>query len=90
MKSKSSLLNISNKVHLIISNILIFCIDSIRPLLGNVGMVCIYPVSCSDYAKFMLQNKSLLISIPLITLRVLSCNPITAIFLKIKNRFFSK
>ncbi|MFH1643685.1 MAG: membrane protein insertion efficiency factor YidD [bacterium] len=61
---------------------------SIRLSLGmrNVG-VCIYHVRCSEYAKITFQQKPFYLAIPLITLRVLSCNPITAIILKIYNKF---
>jgi putative component of membrane protein insertase Oxa1/YidC/SpoIIIJ protein YidD len=53
-------------------------LSSLRLILGPPN-VCIYPVSCSTYARFMLANKPFYISIPLITLRLISCNPITGI-----------
>ncbi|MCK4264840.1 membrane protein insertion efficiency factor YidD [Candidatus Babeliales bacterium] len=52
-----------------------------RPLLG-LRNVCIYPISCSHYAKHMLEHKVFYIAIPLIILRILSCNPITALIRK--------
>jgi ribonuclease P protein component len=59
--------------------------DVIRPVFGFIGGACIYPVSCSDYTKHMITTKPIYKSIPLIFLRVLSCNPITALFLRWKN-----
>ena len=59
--------------------------DVIRPVFGFIGGSCIYPVSCSDYAKDMITKKPFYKSIPLITLRVLSCNPLTALFIRWKN-----
>ncbi len=56
---------------------------AIRSTLGYWD-VCIYPVSCGRYARYTLQNKNIFIALPLIILRVLSCNPITGI---IRSRF---
>ncbi|MCF7799959.1 membrane protein insertion efficiency factor YidD [Candidatus Babeliales bacterium] len=67
--------------------IIFFLIDSIRPLLGP-SKVCIYHISCREYTKAILDQKPIYISIPLIIVRLLSCNPITAIFFKI--RFYLK
>ncbi|MCF7899622.1 membrane protein insertion efficiency factor YidD [Candidatus Babeliales bacterium] len=50
--------------------------------------VCIYHISCREYTKAILDQKPIYISIPLIIVRLLSCNPITAIFFKI--RFYLK
>lgn len=58
--------------------------DVIRPVFGFIGGACIYPISCSDYAKHMITTKPFYKSIPLISLRVLSCNPITALFMRWK------
>ncbi|MFA6534723.1 MAG: membrane protein insertion efficiency factor YidD [Candidatus Babeliales bacterium] len=58
--------------------------DVIRPVFGLIGGACIYPVSCSDYAKHMIATKPFYKSIPLVILRVLSCNPITALFFRWK------
>ncbi len=58
--------------------------DVIRPVFGFIGGACIYPVSCSDYTKHMISTKPFYKSIPLITLRVLSCNPLTALFMRWK------
>jgi len=66
-----------------IVKILILLINTIRPLLGP-SSCCIYPVTCTQYAKKNLQEKPLYISIPLIIWRILKCNPITAIYWKIK------
>ena len=38
--------------------------------------VCIYPVSCGDYAREMLQQRMLPVALIKIGLRLLSCNPI--------------
>ncbi|MCK4651428.1 membrane protein insertion efficiency factor YidD [Candidatus Babeliales bacterium] len=70
----------------IIINIINSIIDSIRPLLGPSGC-CIYTISCRQYTKIILQQKPFYLSIPLIIIRIISCNPITAIFIKIKNYF---
>ena len=59
--------------------------DVIRPVFGFIGGACIYPVSCSDYAKQMICAKPFYKSIPLVILRVLSCNPLTALFMRWKN-----
>jgi len=59
--------------------------DVIRPVFGFISGACIYPVSCSDYAKHTICTKPFYKSIPLIFLRVLSCNPITALFIRWKN-----
>ncbi len=58
-------------------------INSIRPLLGPRG-ACIYKKTCTLYAKEKLETRSIFIAIPLIILRVLSCNPITILYWKIK------
>ncbi|MFH0898863.1 MAG: membrane protein insertion efficiency factor YidD [bacterium] len=58
--------------------ILIACIDLIRPLFGMQNSCCIYPVSCTDYAKHQLATKPFYYAIPKIILRLLSCNPLTA------------
>ncbi|MFH1254071.1 MAG: membrane protein insertion efficiency factor YidD [bacterium] len=60
--------------------------DVIRPIFGLIGGACIYPVSCSDYAKHMITTKPFYKSITLVIFRVLSCNPITALFMRWKNR----
>lgn len=66
--------------------IISFLIDYLRPLLGSRNC-CIYPISCQDYAKITLQNKNIFWAAILITLRLLSCNPITALILRIKNKY---
>ena len=58
--------------------LIIFLIDSIRPLIGPSN-VCIYPVSCRNYAKKVLTEKNILVALTLIFLRLISCNPITAL-----------
>lgn len=60
--------------------------DVIRPVFGLIGGACIYPVSCSDYTKHMITTEPFYKSIPLVILRVLCCNPITALFIRWKNR----
>lgn len=59
--------------------------DVIRPVFGFISGACIYPVSCSDYTKHMITTEPFYKSIPLVILRVLSCNPITALFMRWKN-----
>jgi len=65
--------------------IFLFLIDAFRPLLGPRG-TCIYPITCREYARFQLEHKPFYIAIPLIGLRLLSCNPITALILRIKHK----
>lgn|GEM_PF-6786675 len=60
-----------------------------RSLLGARG-VCIYHVTCSEYAKITFKNKSFPVAIVLVTLRVLSCNPLTALFMNVKFYFEQK
>jgi putative component of membrane protein insertase Oxa1/YidC/SpoIIIJ protein YidD len=60
-----------------------------RQLMGPAD-VCIYPIPCPDYAHYMIKNKPLYVSIPLITLRLLSCNPLTALVRHIHFRITSR
>ena len=69
--------------------IIFFAMDSIRPFIGPPES-CIYPVSCTEYTKTILQQKPFYIAIPLVIIRLLSCNPITVIYWKIKNHFLDK
>lgn len=46
---------------------------SIRPFVGIAH--CRYPVSCTQFAKWQLQEKALFIALWAIFKRVLSCNP---------------
>lgn len=46
---------------------------AISPLLGAQ---CLYYPTCSQYAVEKLEQKPILIAIPKIVLRILSCNPI--------------
>lgn len=59
---------------------LVAFIDIIRPHLGP-SHVCIYhfELSCGRYAKYMILKRPLYVALPLITLRILSCNPITGV-----------
>ncbi len=66
--------------------IIFFIMDSIRPFVGPPE-TCIYPVSCTEYTKAILQQKPLYIAIPLVIVRLLSCNPLTVIYWKIKDHF---
>lgn len=67
----------------LIARIIIACIDIVRPLLGPSGC-CIYPVSCREYARKQLLGKPLYRALPLIVIRLLSCNPITRLLWRIK------
>jgi putative component of membrane protein insertase Oxa1/YidC/SpoIIIJ protein YidD len=58
--------------------------DVIRPFFGFMNASCIHSVSCSDYAKHMITTKPGIKSVFLIIVRVLSCNPITAIIMRLK------
>lgn len=64
-----------------IARIIIACIDIVRPLLGPSGC-CIYPVTCREYARQQLVEKPLYQALPLIVVRLLSCNPITRLFMR--------
>ena len=57
--------------------ILVIIYQTLRPFLGLT--TCIYPVSCGRYALELLSAKPLWVSVPMIVLRLLSCNPITGI-----------
>lgn len=61
-----------------VSTFINYFVRSLRLFLGPVG-VCIYPISCMDYAKMSLQQKPFILALPLIMLRVISCNPIVAL-----------
>ena len=67
--------------------IIIAFFDLLRPVLGYMGICCIYPFSCSDYVKLALQQNFLPLALLKIALRVLSCNPLTALALRLSNRF---
>lgn len=43
---------------------------------------CIYPIDCGNYAREMIAHQPLWWAIPKIIIRVLSCNPITALLRK--------
>ena len=60
----------------ITTRLILACINLIRPILGPRG-VCIYHIPCQDYAVDTLETKPLYKALPLIFLRVLSCNPLT-------------
>jgi len=79
---------VKNKIRNLIIKTIIFLIDTIRPTLGPPGC-CIYPTTCREYAKAVLQQKFFFIAIPLIIFRIISCNPITAIILKIKDKLIN-
>lgn len=61
--------------------------QAIRPMLG-LSDVCIFPISCSQFAAYQLQKRSLFVAIPRIALRLLSCNPLTALMLHLRWKFF--
>ncbi|MBS1988822.1 membrane protein insertion efficiency factor YidD [Candidatus Dependentiae bacterium] len=52
-----------------------FLYGAARPLLGSYD-VCIYPVTCSQYAGKAFQTKSWPLAFALTSLRLLSCNPL--------------
>ncbi len=63
---------------------LVFIYQTLRPFLGLTS--CIYPVSCGRYAIEQLQTKPCWVSVPMIVLRLLSCNPVIGFirFIKFK------
>ena len=52
-----------------------YTLAPIRALLAPRN-VCIYPVSCGDYARHMLEQRMLPLALIKIGLRLMSCNPI--------------
>lgn len=60
-----------------------FIMGSLRPFIGPPE-TCIYPVSCTEYTKKILLLKPFYIAMPLVIIRLLSCNPITVFYWKIK------
>ncbi len=60
-------------------------ICSVRPALGPSG-TCIYPVTCTQYANDVLTHRPIYIALPLIFMRIISCNPITALIRKYKSK----
>ncbi|MBD3231241.1 membrane protein insertion efficiency factor YidD [Candidatus Dependentiae bacterium] len=66
-----------------LNDIIFFIIDSIRPLIGPT-CCCIYPITCRNFTKSIIKEKPFYIAIPLIILRILSCNPITKLILQIQ------
>jgi len=53
---------------------LIFIIDAFWPIFRCIGC-CRYTISCSQYAKLMLEQEPLRRALWLITKRILSCHP---------------
>lgn len=78
-------MNIKKPIKNFIVKFITAFVDSIRPFLGPKGS-CIYKTTCRQYAKETLKKNNIFIAIPMICLRILSCNPITAIFLKFKKK----
>ncbi len=78
-----------SKIKQMFLKIIFFIMDSLRPFVGPPE-TCIYPVSCTEYTKAILQHKPLYIAIPLVIIRLLSCNPITSLYWKIKIYFRKK
>ncbi len=61
----------------LISIILQFLIQALRPLLGPPAH-CVYALSCTKFALHQLEHEPLGKAIWTITKRLLSCNPITS------------
>ena len=78
-----------HKIKKIILKLIFLLIDSVRPLIGP-EKACIYPISCTSYTKGIFHTQPLYKAIPLVAFRLLSCNPLTAIFWKIRNLFHKK
>lgn len=60
-----------------IKTLCIIGIKYIRPLLGPAS--CLFPLSCGNFAIQQLEQKPLASAIKKISLRLLLCNPITAL-----------
>lgn len=69
--------------------LLVALITTLRPLLGPRG-ACRYKLTCTKYARLMLQDFPLYKAIPLIIKRVISCNPLSAILTRSSKKRFSK
>lgn len=52
--------------------------DIISPVLKRKGYQCLFKPTCSQYALTCLKRHHLLKALPLITRRLLSCNPVNA------------
>ncbi len=59
--------------------------SALRPFLGQSG-VCIFTVTCDDYAEYHLKHTFLPLALLKILLRLLACNPITGILFKFMNK----
>lgn len=59
-------------------------LKTLRPILG-FPYVCVYPVGCMQYAESMLLSKPWYCAIVLIFMRLLSCNPITALYHRMRS-----
>jgi putative membrane protein insertion efficiency factor len=54
--------------------------DTLSPLLRDRGVQCIFEQSCSRYAIVVVQRSSTPVACVLICFRILSCNPVNAVF----------
>jgi len=48
----------------------------VSPWVASAGVHCIYEVRCSDYAIERLKKDNVMVAVPKIVWRVLSCNPV--------------
>lgn len=65
-----------------IKRCIIACITVIRPLLGPEGS-CRYEQPCTDFAAMELKDKTLFFALISISKRVLLCNPLTSLIMRI-------
>lgn len=76
------------KLKYIIIDYIDLLMQAARPFLGRSG-VCIYGLSCPDYARMALRAYRVPKALALIGLRVISCNPLTALYWKVTRRTHS-
>jgi putative component of membrane protein insertase Oxa1/YidC/SpoIIIJ protein YidD len=65
--------------------LIIAFIALLRPLIGPPGF-CRYKLSCTKYARLMLQDFPLYKAVPLILTRVMSCNPLTTMLARARRK----
>jgi len=58
----------------------------ISPYIQSYGFNCLFKPSCSQYALIMLKKHNLFYALYLISLRLLSCNPINGSIKKIQKK----
>ncbi|MGH7203523.1 MAG: membrane protein insertion efficiency factor YidD [Candidatus Levyibacteriota bacterium] len=60
--------------------------SDLSPRVEKKGFHCLFKPTCSQYALIMLKKHNLFYALCLISLRLLSCNPINGFRKKLKKR----